>query len=432
MLDPAFWLLSCTNCTQPSTPTAVATSPTLCSPHPVAANLPQPISSCPAPEATLTPDWSPTQTIQSAVHLLAATPSLKFTEKIAVATAKTKATAPPEPPATAASSPAATPPPTAPPPQSRLQIGSQGTDVRQLQTVLQQLGYNPGPVDGRYQQLTRSAVIAFQQAQGLNPDGIVGAETWAALSQPSPTPAGSAPQPPRALTDPPLSTAIAATAPPLPATTAALEPSEVNTLPPVNRPTTQPPLPLTPLAAADISEDDPKERWILVWGIVHIGGWILIAQQTSGSVIHLSRLGKKLGKLRQVEILPKLSRPPKRRSPVVRSSTNRVLWASLPSGESLANLEGETQVVTLLTNDLYTGESYRYSLIDDAAGRFVLRKDELRLINHRFSEADVNTHHEVVVRRIDSAGNPVDQRFEIHWKPSHPPTRQPFSPLMAT
>jgi peptidoglycan hydrolase-like protein with peptidoglycan-binding domain len=53
--------------------------------------------------------------------------------------------------------------------------GSQ--DVRALQRRLRALGTTPGPIDGLYGPLTRSAVERFQQRHGLAADGIVGRQT---------------------------------------------------------------------------------------------------------------------------------------------------------------------------------------------------------------------------------------------------------------
>ena len=63
----------------------------------------------------------------------------------------------------------------------RLAVGSEGDDVRAVQQALVNLGYTPGDVDGIYGATTEAAVIAFQNASGLEADGIVGAETLAAL-----------------------------------------------------------------------------------------------------------------------------------------------------------------------------------------------------------------------------------------------------------
>jgi len=74
-------------------------------------------------------------------------------------------------------------PPQPPPPPSRPTIrqGDRGEDVRELQRLLTNLGFNPGPVDGIFGNGTANAVRAFQRANNLNADGIVGPLTWTAL-----------------------------------------------------------------------------------------------------------------------------------------------------------------------------------------------------------------------------------------------------------
>lgn len=62
-----------------------------------------------------------------------------------------------------------------------LKKGSSGPDVLTLQTTLKQLGFDPSGVDGSYGSGTQAAVIAFQKAKGLTPDGICGPNTMAAL-----------------------------------------------------------------------------------------------------------------------------------------------------------------------------------------------------------------------------------------------------------
>ncbi|MGN1162488.1 MAG: spore cortex-lytic enzyme [Christensenellales bacterium] len=52
---------------------------------------------------------------------------------------------------------------------------------KQIQQKLKDLGYYSGAVDGIYGNATRSAVIAFQKANGLVADGIAGPKTIAAL-----------------------------------------------------------------------------------------------------------------------------------------------------------------------------------------------------------------------------------------------------------
>lgn len=55
------------------------------------------------------------------------------------------------------------------------------SENKAIQQRLKELGYYKGSVDGVYGQGTRSAVIAFQKANGLSADGIVGPKTAKAL-----------------------------------------------------------------------------------------------------------------------------------------------------------------------------------------------------------------------------------------------------------
>ena len=64
---------------------------------------------------------------------------------------------------------------------SLLKKGSSGPDVLALQTTLKQLGFDPNGMDGAFGPACEAAVIAFQKAKELPPDGIVGPATMAAL-----------------------------------------------------------------------------------------------------------------------------------------------------------------------------------------------------------------------------------------------------------
>lgn len=61
--------------------------------------------------------------------------------------------------------------------------------VMMLQQDLALLGYHTGRKDGIFGQITRRGVMAFQADNGLEADGIVGAQTWAALERAKPAPA---------------------------------------------------------------------------------------------------------------------------------------------------------------------------------------------------------------------------------------------------
>src|ERR1043166_3291787 len=64
---------------------------------------------------------------------------------------------------------------------STLKQGSSGPDVQDLQQKLKDLGFDPNGVDGNFGPGTKAAVIAFQQSQGLQADGMAGPATLGAL-----------------------------------------------------------------------------------------------------------------------------------------------------------------------------------------------------------------------------------------------------------
>ncbi len=80
----------------------------------------------------------------------------------------------PPPPTTTTTLPAAA--------DGALELGESGAEVAALQARLDELGYWHGDSDGRYGQLTRQAVMAFQKAEGLGRDGVAGPATQAALA----------------------------------------------------------------------------------------------------------------------------------------------------------------------------------------------------------------------------------------------------------
>lgn len=54
---------------------------------------------------------------------------------------------------------------------------------RQIQIALKNAGFYQGAIDGKIGPKTKEAIKAFQKANGLNPDGIVGRRTWEKLSK---------------------------------------------------------------------------------------------------------------------------------------------------------------------------------------------------------------------------------------------------------
>ncbi|MBE3584820.1 MAG: peptidoglycan-binding protein [Thermoanaerobacter sp.] len=64
---------------------------------------------------------------------------------------------------------------------STIRLGSRGEAVARLQTILNDLGFNAGRVDGIFGPGTEAAVKRFQASHGLLVDGIVGPQTWGVL-----------------------------------------------------------------------------------------------------------------------------------------------------------------------------------------------------------------------------------------------------------
>ena len=64
-----------------------------------------------------------------------------------------------------------------------LKLGSRGPRVREVQSILKQIGYYKGVVDGIYGPQTEAAVKNFQRNMALTVDGIVGENTYKALER---------------------------------------------------------------------------------------------------------------------------------------------------------------------------------------------------------------------------------------------------------
>lgn len=64
-----------------------------------------------------------------------------------------------------------------------LHPGMTGEDVRELQSKLALIGVDPGPFDGKYGEMTKSAVMLLQQVKELPVDGIAGTEVIELLNE---------------------------------------------------------------------------------------------------------------------------------------------------------------------------------------------------------------------------------------------------------
>lgn len=70
---------------------------------------------------------------------------------------------------------------------SILRQGSKGSAVSELQQLLQSKGFYNGTIDGDFGVGTTNAVLKFQNANGLIPDGLVGSSSWTKLRAVVPT-----------------------------------------------------------------------------------------------------------------------------------------------------------------------------------------------------------------------------------------------------
>lgn len=134
---------------------------------------------------------------------------------------------------TSAPSPAAT---LVPDRFATLRVGSRGAAVVELQGMLKLLGYYSGAIDGQFQESTAVAVAAFQRAAGLQPDGVVGLNTWTRLLPAAPPVASaiaSAPSVPTSTATPTPSPSVTPSAAPASAPSPASTPAPA---PPVDFP----------------------------------------------------------------------------------------------------------------------------------------------------------------------------------------------------
>jgi peptidoglycan hydrolase-like protein with peptidoglycan-binding domain len=70
-----------------------------------------------------------------------------------------------------------------------VQRGDQGDNVARVQDRLRQLGFDPGPIDGRFGTATVQAVWAYQKLSGTprkQADGVVTPELWSRMQDPFP------------------------------------------------------------------------------------------------------------------------------------------------------------------------------------------------------------------------------------------------------
>jgi hypothetical protein len=102
----------------------------------------------------------------------------------AAETSQHHASQPPELPAPAPASDVSSelPPGDANPPARPTLAGAPtGLGIKNAQTALKQLGYDPGPIDNVYGRRTRTAIVRFQRANRLPAHGVLDRDTWSTI-----------------------------------------------------------------------------------------------------------------------------------------------------------------------------------------------------------------------------------------------------------
>ena len=134
------------------------------------------------------------------------------TRKLVHSEAAVSASATAVPKATNTPAPTPTPTPTVAPPEKSLKNGDTGPDVKTLQRRLKELKYYKSTVDGKMGKSTVKALKDFQEANGLEADGVAGKATYAILFSDSALAKGVTPTPVPAMivTPAPEQTAAAA------------------------------------------------------------------------------------------------------------------------------------------------------------------------------------------------------------------------------
>ena len=90
---------------------------------------------------------------------------------------------------------APTPTPTVAVPEEPLKNGDKGADVKTLQKRLKELGYFNSTIDGKFGRDTVNALKAFQEAHGLDEDGVAGKTTYDVLFSANALQKGTTPTP---------------------------------------------------------------------------------------------------------------------------------------------------------------------------------------------------------------------------------------------
>jgi Putative peptidoglycan binding domain len=313
-------------------------------------------------------------------------------------------------------------------PSPALRLGSQGQGVASLQVALQRLGYDSGAIDGVYGQQTQSAVAQFQKEHHLRSDGVVGLKSWlelktalsrlesaALFNQPNitPKPSGTESIPSIGWSNDRANSALVSRSPLTDLSDSQAE-SEV-----------------------DVSSQwSASYGWLLGWGVLYGAGWMWIA----GDALKFKRSIKKAAAHRCERGSDTPFKPPSEIESPVQSTISEpdksiptesildipielleVKWADEVVDRSLQercseipsqNDEDEETLVVVLPKESEADGIYSYSLVGNSEELFVLRDNELRVLNHRLKHCKVDTRL-ITVCRTDANGNSAHKSFRL-------------------
>lgn len=90
--------------------------------------------------------------------------------------------------------------------------------------------------------------------------------------------------------------------------------------------------------------------------------------------------------------------------------------ATFPANPPEEKKPPTTLVGTLPTADQKTGETYIYSLIEDAGGLFMLKGNKLLLLNKALPDTETDSTYDIKLRRTNNQGLSVDKAFKVAVK----------------
>lgn len=117
-----------------------------------------------------------------------------------------------------------------------------------------------------------------------------------------------------------------------------------------------------------------------------------------------------------VELEDKATSPANPPETIEKESVESEDKTSSPANPLEEKSSSTTLVGTLPTADQKTGETYIYSLIEDAGGLFMLKGNKLLLLNKALPDTETDSTYDIKLRRTNNQGLSVDKAFKVAVK----------------